>query len=140
MKVLLAVDGSAFTQKMLAYLVSHPELLVDSRHYTALTVQAPLPPRAKALVGKADVDAYYAEESDKVLTAVASTLNQHGVQLERASRIGSAGEEIARFAKDGQFDLIVIGSHGHGSFSNLVMGSVATKVLAACDVPVMLIR
>lgn len=140
MKVLLAVDGSAFTQKMLDYLVSHPELLVDSRQYTALSVQAPLPPRARALVGKADVDAYYAEEFDKVLNAVVQTLSQHGVSVDRATRIGSAGEEIAKFAQEGQFDLVVMGSHGQSSFSNLVMGSVATKVLAACKVPVLLIR
>lgn len=140
MKVLLAVDGSAFTQKMLDYLVSHPEMTGETRQYTALTVQPPLPPRARALVGKADVDAYYAEEFDKVLNAVTQTLGQHGVQIERASRIGSAGEEIARFAQDGQFDLVIMGSHGQGSLSNLVMGSVATKVLAACKVPVLLIR
>jgi hypothetical protein len=40
MKILLAADGSAYTQKMLTYLCSHPELLVESRQYTALTVQA----------------------------------------------------------------------------------------------------
>jgi nucleotide-binding universal stress UspA family protein len=62
------------------------------------------------------------------------------VTVERASKIGSAGEEIAKFAENGQFDLIIMGSHGQGSFSNLVMGSVATKVLAACKVPVLLIR
>jgi nucleotide-binding universal stress UspA family protein len=140
MKILLAADGSAYTQKMLTYLCSHPELLVESRQYTALTVQAPLPPRARSLVSKADVDAYYAEESDKVLNTVTETMAKHGVTVERASKIGSAGEEIAKFAENGQFDLIIMGSHGQGSFSNLVMGSVATKVLAACKVPVLLIR
>jgi len=33
-----------------------------------------------------------------------------------------------------------MGSHGHGSVGNLVMGSVATKALAACKVPVLLVR
>jgi nucleotide-binding universal stress UspA family protein len=33
-----------------------------------------------------------------------------------------------------------MGSHGHGSLSNLVLGSVATKVLAQCGTPVLLIR
>jgi nucleotide-binding universal stress UspA family protein len=33
-----------------------------------------------------------------------------------------------------------MGSHGHGTFKNLIMGSVATKVLANCKVPVLLIR
>ena len=37
-------------------------------------------------------------------------------------------------------DLILMGSHGHGSLGNLVMGSVATKVMAHTKVPVLLVR
>jgi nucleotide-binding universal stress UspA family protein len=33
-----------------------------------------------------------------------------------------------------------MGSHGHGTLVNLVMGSVATKVLAHCKVPVLMVR
>jgi nucleotide-binding universal stress UspA family protein len=33
-----------------------------------------------------------------------------------------------------------MGSHGNGSLVNLVMGSVATQVLALCKVPVLLVR
>jgi nucleotide-binding universal stress UspA family protein len=33
-----------------------------------------------------------------------------------------------------------MGSHGHGSLGNLVMGSVATKVMAHTKVPVLLVR
>jgi nucleotide-binding universal stress UspA family protein len=33
-----------------------------------------------------------------------------------------------------------MGSHGHGALTNLVMGSVATRVLAHCSVPVLLVR
>jgi len=36
--------------------------------------------------------------------------------------------------------LVVMGSHGHGSFGNLIMGSVATQVLANCKVPLLLVR
>ena len=33
-----------------------------------------------------------------------------------------------------------MGSHGHGNLGNLVLGSVATKVLAGSKLPVLLIR
>jgi len=36
--------------------------------------------------------------------------------------------------------MIVMGSHGHGALQNLVMGSVATKVLAVTKVPVLIVR
>ena len=99
MKILLAVDGSAYTQKMLAYLGAHPELLSGTPDFTALTVQAPLPPRARAMVGKAEVEAYYAEEADKVLSAVEATLAQQNYTMQRASVVGFAGEEIAKWGR-----------------------------------------
>jgi nucleotide-binding universal stress UspA family protein len=36
--------------------------------------------------------------------------------------------------------MVIMGSHGHSTLGNLVMGSVATKVLAHCKTPVLLVR
>ena len=47
---------------------------------------------------------------------------------------------IAKLADKGKYDLIIMGSHGHSNFMNLVAGSVATKVMAACKTPVLLVR
>ena len=47
---------------------------------------------------------------------------------------------VSKLAEQGKFDLVVMGSHGHGSLVKLVMGSVATEVLAHCTVPVLLVR
>jgi len=141
MKILLAVDGSPFTKKMLAYLAAHQELITVGRHdYTALTVQAMLPLRARTILTKPMVDEYYAEESAKVLDPVVKFLAQNGITPITRAEIGSAGEIIAQVAEDGKFDLIIMGSHGYGSLGKLVMGSVSTQVLANCDIPVMLIR
>ena len=49
----------------------------------------------------------------------------------------SSSRSAPSFTRHG---LIVRGSHGHSSLGNLVMGSVATKVLAGCSTPVLLIR
>ncbi len=139
-KILLAVDGSAYTRKMLAYLTTHEDLFATHNVYTVLTVQPALPPRARASLGKEIVDSYYAEEVDKVLTPVSKFLQRHGIDAKSSWKIGPAGECIAKLAETGKFDLLVMGSHGHGSLVSLVMGSVATKVLSSCKVPVLLIR
>ena len=39
MKILLAVDGSPYTKKMLAYLAVHDQLLSPDSQYTALTIR-----------------------------------------------------------------------------------------------------
>ena len=133
MNILLAVDGSAYTKKMLAYLATHDEFLGPSHSYSVITVQAALPPRARAAVGKEVVDQYYADEGDKVMNPVCKFLERHGVTPKRILKVGAVGET-------GKFDLLVMGSHGHGALATLVMGSVTTQVLAHSKVPVLIVR
>jgi nucleotide-binding universal stress UspA family protein len=140
MKILLAVDGSDYTKKMLAYLTTHEGLFNSSNQYTIFTAQPALPPRARAALGKEIVDKYHSEEAEKILAPVAKFLIRHDIDARSEWKVGPAGETIAKFAQSGKFDLVVMGSHGHGALSNLVMGSVATRVLAHCAVPVLLVR
>lgn len=140
MKILLAVDGSAYTKKMLAYLTTHDEVFGTDNDYTVYTVQAPLPPRARAAVGTEIAKGYYAEEAEKVTAPVVKFLARHGIQPQVVHKVGSPGELIAKAAEAGKFDLLLMGSHGHGALGALVMGSVTTQVLAHCKVPVLLVR
>ncbi len=140
MKILLAVDGSTYTKKMLAYLATHDQLFTSNNDYTVFTVQPVLPPRARAAVGKDIVDNYYSQEAEKILAPVSKFLVRHGIDAKSTWKTGHAGESIAKLADSGKFDLVVMGSHGHGTLVNLVMGSVATQVLSHCQVPVLLVR
>ena len=140
MKILLAVDGSDYSKKMLAYLSTHEALFSTTHDYVVFTAQPALPPRARAAVGKEVVEQYYAEESEKVLSPVTQFLLRHGIDAKSECKVGPAGAAIALAATDGKFDLVVMGSHGHGAVMNMVMGSVATQVLAHCTVPVLMVR
>jgi nucleotide-binding universal stress UspA family protein len=53
---------------------------------------------------------------------------------------GSPGEEIARCAERGGFDLIVIGTHGRRGLQRLVLGSVAERVVRLAPCPVLTVR
>ena len=140
MNILLAVDGSAYTKKMLAYLAAHDELLGSKHSYSVITVQPTLPARARAALGKSVVDKYYAEEGDKVIAPVVKFLARKDIEPERIVKVGSVGETIAKVADEGKFDLLVMGSRGHGALATMVMGSVTTQVLARCEVPVLIVR
>ena len=132
MKILLAVDGSTYTKKMLAYLATHESLLNKDNNFTVLTVHLPIPARARAAVGKDIVEDYYKDDAEKVLAPIDKFLARHGIQAKSVWKAGNVGETIATYAEAGKFDMLVMGSHGHGSFLNMVLGSVATKVLANC--------
>ncbi|WP_027996750.1 universal stress protein [Simplicispira psychrophila] len=140
MNILLAVDGSAYTKKMLAYLATHDYLQGTAHQYTVITVQPALPARARAAVGKEVVNQYYADEADKVMGPVCKYLERHGVTAQRVAKVGSVGETIAKFADAEKFDMLVMGSRGHGALATLVMGSVTMQVLANSTVPVLIVR
>ncbi len=141
MKILLAVDGSPYTKRMLAYVAAHDEWLGAHHEYTIVTVVPGVTPRAAAVLEKDVLKAYYEEEAEKVLKAVRTFFKrQVPAPADFVVKVGHAAEQIAAAIKKADPDLVIMGSHGHGSLGNLVMGSVATKVMAHTTVPVMLVR
>jgi len=139
MKVLLAVDGSDYTKRMLDYLSAHGELLGASHEYTALTVVTPIPPHAARHIERQTLDSYYRDEATKVLDAVVAIAGQRGWNMTTLYRPGHAAEEIAGLAEREAFDLIVMGTHGHSALGGLVLGSVASGVLARAHRPILLV-
>jgi nucleotide-binding universal stress UspA family protein len=140
MKILLAVDGSEYTRKMLDFVVANPTLFDPSHEYVVFTAALALPPHASSAVGSSTVKGYHEEEAGKVLQPALAALSSSGLRVTSAWRAGPAGETIAEFADKGGFGLVLMGSHGHGAIARLVMGSVANRVLSHCGVPVLLIR
>ena len=139
MKILIAADGSAYTRQAVEYVVKHFETL-SATDICLLHVQPPLPGRASAYVQKSVLRDYYLDESCKALKLATLMLNRARVPYREKHMVGDPGSTIASFASSGKFDLVIMGSHGHGTLRNLLLGSVASKVLAACKVPVLVIR
>ncbi len=140
MKVLLAVDGSDYTKRMLAYLAAHEELLGVGNFFTALTVTPAIPPRVARFVDKATIDSYGEDEANEVFKPIRAFAQQQHWDFSTAHVEGPAGEAIAAYALETKPDLIVMGTHGHSALGNLFMGSTVTGVLARCQVPVLLVR
>lgn len=140
MKIILAVDGSDHTKRMLGYIAAHNELLGPGNELIAFTAVASVPPRAGRFIDHATIEDYYREEAEHVLGPVRAFAEQNGWKVETAHTHGRAAEAIAKFAQEKKADLIVMGTHGHSLMSNMVLGSVANGVLGHCTVPVLLVR
>ena len=143
MKILLAADGSKYTARAVDYLIKHRGQFAspgDSPQQVLLHVRVPIPGRAASALGRTLVDKYYSDESRKALAPARRKLERARFAFTDARRLGDPGTEIAEYAAKGGFDLIVMGSHGHGMLTTLVLGSCTSKVLARCKVPVLVIR
>lgn len=140
MKMLLPVDGSDPSKRMLAYIAAHDELLGAAHEYTFLTVVPSIPAHAARFVDPGTLEAHYADQAQQVLEPVCAFADQQGWRYRSIGAHGHAAVEIARVAEDGGYDLVVMGSHGHTALGNVLLGSVATGVLSRCKLPILLVR
>lgn len=141
MKILLAADGSVYSLKAADFLAAHLEWFKDSAELHVVHVKLPIPPgRARAAMSKETVERYYREEAEAALESTQEALRKHGISFQTAFKVGDIAAEIQAYAQANGVDMIVMGSHGHGALTNLMMGSVATKVLSNTNLPVLIIR
>jgi len=140
MKILLAADGSSYTKKALAFLVTHEALAGDDGHIVVANVQPAMPPRVKSMVGASAVHEYHADEAQKVLRPIEKFLQRHDLSFSAKWVVGAPGQELVKLAKKEKVHLIVMGTHGHGILGRALLGSVAQNVLTQCDIPVLLVK
>ena len=140
MKILLPVDGSECTRRMVAYIGAHEEMFGPQHDYVMLLALSPLPANVASLLDPVAFDEYCSGEIERVFGPLRGFAAQNGWRVRLETANGEAGPAIAQFAQREKADLIVMGSHGRNALANVVLGSVATSVLANCGIPVLVIR
>ena len=75
----------------------------------------------------------------ETLAKATQRLQAAGVEHTGKTIAGSPGSVLTELAKSGEFDLIIMGSHGHSEISGLFLGSVNHKVLNTIYCPVMVV-
>jgi nucleotide-binding universal stress UspA family protein len=138
-KILIPCDGSENGLRVLRYAASLAIKLSDVQ-LELLNVQEPLPQKVHAALSEQEIARWQAGESDIILEAARQILDAEEVQYKVRSRVGSPANEIALHVHETQCDAIIMGTRGRSPIVNLVIGSVATKVIYLVQVPVTLIK
>jgi nucleotide-binding universal stress UspA family protein len=136
--ILVAIDASATAQRALAHAT---ELAVVMRaRLTVLSVVAPLPSFAyRAGIDTARLEAEAQREASDLVRAAADAAPQE-ISVTTRVRIGHAGDEIVAQAKEGEHDLVVLGSRGRGRLASTVLGSVGGDVHFHLHVPLLVVH
>ena len=140
MKIVLAADGSSYTKKALAFLMTNDGIVGGDGEVVVVNVQPAMPPRVRSMVGSEAVADYHREESEKVLKPIGKYLDRHGVKYVLRTAVGHPGVEIVKAANKEKAQLIVMGTHGHGILGRALLGSVAQNVITDCEVPVLMVK
>lgn len=136
-KILLAVDGSESAE-------------LATRHAVALASQT-----GAAVVAVYAVDSHLAfklgiyegdalrelrRDGEQALAAAAALGKEAGVEVETDLCEGRPGQVVMREAERAGADVIVLGSHGQGAISDILLGSVSQYVVHHAAVPVLIVR
>lgn len=141
MKILVAVDGSKNALNAVKYAATLAGSLRSKDTLTLISVHDDVAFRhASQFVGKREVEDYLRSVSEKDLKGARKALDNAGIKHDHAIVIGHVAEEIVKFANAGKFDLIIMGSKGRSGFADLLMGSVAQRVLSMSKQPVLLVK
>ena len=138
LKVLVPVDGSDNSLRTIRFLAQKAALYKEPLEIHLLNVQHPFPGTVRGV--HAASEKYHHDEGSKALAGARKLLDDSGLKYTYHISVGEAGEVIAHFCKDKAIQQIVMGTRGAGAVANMVLGSVATKVLHLADVPVVLVK
>ena len=140
MRILVPIDGSTYSKAALAFIASRSTLIKSQPDVELLNVQYPIPSRAARYAGKELVLSYHESEAKTVIKPALAMLKRSGLLAHSKYVVGSPGSEVGLIAAEDAADLIVMGSHGHTGFKNLLFGSVTQAVLACCNTPLLVLR
>lgn len=136
-RVLLAVDRSNSALKAIEYVCS---LARGGAQLEVEVLNVPRPVPALCFENQTMADNYYREQGAAVVGEVNGALRDAGLSCNVHIEPGDAAETIVKLAVRRDCTRIVMGSRGLGSIGNLVLGSVAYKVLQLAPIPVTLVK
>jgi nucleotide-binding universal stress UspA family protein len=140
MKILVPIDGSDSANRAIDHVVRLAQKQAGVEIHL-LNVHIPvLSGHAKMFISEQQLNDYYRVEGYTALKPAEERLTQANVPFTHHISVGHVAETIARFAKENNFDQIIMGTRGMGAISDLVLGSVAHKVIHLSSVPVTLIK
>lgn len=137
-EVLVAVDGSAYTRRAVAYLLRHRAQFASQGRITLMHVSPP-PGRMLTAVDRI-LEGQRHADNEKAMRPAQRLLDKVGLKYKMLNVTGDPGERIANHARGNHAGLIVMGSHGRGSMTSLLLGSVTQKTLAGARAPVLIVR
>lgn len=141
-RLLVAYDGSDNSKRALQYVV---DLARDTG--MALQVHVVNVQHEPIIYGEYVTSAMIDELNDSlmaksrsVLDEAAAMLQAGGLTCETHTQLGNVAEQINDAVKRLGCDTVVMGTRGLGSFTGLVLGSVASRVIHEVSVPVLLVK
>ena len=140
-KVLVPFDGSENVKRALQYLVEFSRVYPDLEVHVLNVQSAPVlygDYITREMVEQMNTSAL--QHSADVNNEAAEILQAANVRHQIHESTGEVVKEVAKAVKALGCDTVVMGTRGMSNLSNLLMGSVASRVVHEVSVPVLLVK
>lgn len=146
-KVLVAVDGSepsgravSFASELLRGRDVEVTVLyvVEEPGYVGVWADGLMSP--EVIVTPPEIRKELENRAERVLEEARNAMEGKGLKVRTKVRWGNPAAEIIDEARTGDYDLVVLGTHGHGALRGFLMGSVSDRVARHANCPVLLVR
>lgn len=138
-KILVAIDGSEPSLKAarMAVDIAKPDAAAVTLAYCIPPI---VYPSEMAWVPPVEFEQQQRQAAEAVLIQAREKLVPNGVNVDRIVLRGPVAETIADEAVANRYDMVVVGSRGHGAVKRLLVGSVATRLVHICETPILVVR
>ena len=141
-RLLVCLDGSAFAEQIMPYLIELASRLGSKMVLLEVVIQTPTVSAGDpgVVVQSLNIISRSKHEAETYLESIAAPLRARGLAIECAVVEGPAGETIVRYSEANRMDLVALSTHGRGGLDRAVFGSVADYVLRHSTVPFLCAR
>lgn len=142
-KLLVPLDGSALSNSAAEHALKMAANM--DAEIVFLHVIPALPPYVKKNGNQAEgvyqqVHEELRKSGNQIMEQAMTEFMSHWNKLDKKVIWGNPAMEICREAKEGMYDLIVIGSRGMGETKGYLMGNVSNRVIRHATCPVLVVR
>ncbi len=143
-RVLVAVDGSDNSLRALNFALDLRKLcakVIITALYVGPSCYDLFPePGMCAWIQQKELDKEIEARAEKVFEKIDEATSKQKFIIDKAIARGDVAVAISKFASEGGYDLVVVGSRGYGNIKSILLGSVSHKILQICPCPVAVIK
>lgn len=140
MRILIAVDGSDAALRAVRHAIRLAGELEEPPELHLLYADEPLMRSVALSLGLEGTARFHADNGKTATQKARALLKRAKAVCEEHLVVGDPAATVLKFAKTRRCDLVIMGSHGRSALKSLLLGSVTSKVLVGCPVPVTIVR
>ena len=87
-----------------------------------------------------DIEDHETTIDEKLLTEYKDILTEKGFKVETVLGFGKPNKTISKIINEGNYDILVMGTHGHTGFKDLIFGTTVDKLRHDIDIPLFIVK